>query len=121
MILRITGDLKPYYAQTLCMIFFPGAKFPENEMPGENVPEPNFHVQYEAPHAHAQVTLSLGGKSETRVGDCNAEGEIDGAKARQIAAGVAFCCIGFFGLTLINGSFLISISCFSIKTISSIS
>ena len=90
MILRITGDLKPYYAQTLCMIFFPGAKFPENEMPGENVPEANFHVQYEAPHAHAQVTLSLGGKSETRVGDCNAEGEIDGAKARQIAAGVAF-------------------------------
>ena len=90
MILRIAGDLKPYYAQTLCMIFFPGAKFPENETPGEDVPEAHFAVQYEAPHAHAQVTVSLGGKSETRVGDCIAEGEIDGAKARQIAAGIAF-------------------------------
>ena len=31
MILTIDGKLKPYYAQTLAMIFFPGAKFPENE------------------------------------------------------------------------------------------
>ena len=36
MILKIDGLLKPYYAQTLAMIFFPGAKFPENE---EKTPE----------------------------------------------------------------------------------
>ena len=44
MILRIDGDLKPYYAQTLCMIFFPGVKFPENEVPSPDVPAAHFHV-----------------------------------------------------------------------------
>lgn len=29
--LYIDGDISRYYVQTLCMIFFPGAKFPENE------------------------------------------------------------------------------------------
>ncbi len=31
MILDIKGNIKPYYVQTLAMIFFPGVKFPENE------------------------------------------------------------------------------------------
>ena len=31
MIIRIDGNLNPYYIQTLCMLFFPGVKFPENE------------------------------------------------------------------------------------------
>ena len=31
MIIRIQGNLNPYYIQTLCMLFFPGVKFPENE------------------------------------------------------------------------------------------
>ena len=39
MILHIDGALKPYYVQTLCMIFLPGVKFPEGEEPGEDVPE----------------------------------------------------------------------------------
>ncbi len=29
--LVINGKIKPYYVQMLCMLFFPGAKFPENE------------------------------------------------------------------------------------------
>ena len=32
MIIRIQGNLNPYYIQTLCMLFFPGVKFPENEV-----------------------------------------------------------------------------------------
>ncbi len=39
MILHIDGRLKPYYVQTLCMIFLPGVKFPEGEEPGPEVPE----------------------------------------------------------------------------------
>ena len=31
MIVKVNGNVKPYYIQTLAMIFFPGAKFPENE------------------------------------------------------------------------------------------
>ena len=90
MILRIDGDLKPYYAQTLCMIFFPGVRFPENELPAPNVPEAYFGVTCDGNLAKAQVRVSLGDKTETRVGECAAEAEIDLAKARQIAAGAAF-------------------------------
>lgn len=39
MILKIDGDLNRYYIQTLCMIFFPGATFGENEEPKPDVPE----------------------------------------------------------------------------------
>ncbi len=39
MILKINGDINKYYVQTLCMVFFPGATFGENELPGEGVPE----------------------------------------------------------------------------------
>ena len=31
MIVKVNGNVKPYYVQTIAMIFFPGAKFPENE------------------------------------------------------------------------------------------
>ena len=35
MILHIHGDLNPYYAQTLCLIYFPGSKFGEDEVEAE--------------------------------------------------------------------------------------
>ncbi|MBR3876507.1 MAG: coproporphyrinogen dehydrogenase HemZ [Clostridia bacterium] len=44
MILRISGDINKYYVQTLCMVFFPGATFGENELPCEGVPEVNVEV-----------------------------------------------------------------------------
>ena len=90
MILRIDGDLKPYYAQTQCMIFFPGVKFPENEVASPDIPEAYFHVVCEDNVAKARVRVSLGDKTEIREGLCAAEAEIDLAKARQIAAGAAF-------------------------------
>ena len=39
MILKIHGDINRYYVQTLCMVFFPGATFGENEEPGEGIAE----------------------------------------------------------------------------------
>ena len=39
MILHTEGDINRYYAQTLCMIFFPGATFGEDEELAEGVPE----------------------------------------------------------------------------------
>ena len=39
MILKINGEINRYYVQTLCMIFFPGSTFGENEVPGDGVPE----------------------------------------------------------------------------------
>lgn len=39
MILRVEGGINKYYVQTLCMVFFPGSTFGENEQPGVDVPE----------------------------------------------------------------------------------
>ncbi len=44
MILRVDGDINKYYVQTLCMVFFPGATFGENELPGVGVPEVTVNV-----------------------------------------------------------------------------
>ena len=30
--LTVNGDINAFYVQTLCMIFFPGEKFVENQM-----------------------------------------------------------------------------------------
>ena len=30
MLIKINGDINRYYVQTLCMIYYPGAKFTEN-------------------------------------------------------------------------------------------
>ncbi len=39
MILKVNGNINRYYVQTLCMVFFPGSTFGENEEPREGVPE----------------------------------------------------------------------------------
>ena len=39
MILHIDGDVSRYYVQTLCMIFFPGSTFGQNEQLTDGVPE----------------------------------------------------------------------------------
>ena len=44
MILNIQGNLNRYYAQTLCLIYFPGAKFAENEVERADVPVVDFVV-----------------------------------------------------------------------------
>lgn len=44
MILKIDGNINRYYVQTLCMIFFPGSTFGENETSGEGIPEVTVNV-----------------------------------------------------------------------------
>ena len=44
MVLKIDGNINRYYVQTLCMIFFPGATFGENEESAEGVPEVSVNV-----------------------------------------------------------------------------
>ncbi len=39
MILKIDGNINRYYVQTLCMVFFPGSTFGENEEPRDGIPE----------------------------------------------------------------------------------
>ena len=91
MILKINGQIKPYYIQTLAMIFFPGVKFPEDE-------------EETAETLTAQVNLAennneICAKVELKQGEKTAEGEYsvkisgnsyDIDRIRKIAAGGAF-------------------------------
>ena len=47
MILKVEGNVNRYYVQTLCMVFFPGSTFGENEVPGYGVPEVTVNVYKE--------------------------------------------------------------------------
>ena len=44
MILKVDGNINRYYVQTLCMVFFPGATFGEDEEGGEGIPEVSVNV-----------------------------------------------------------------------------
>ncbi len=90
MILTIDGNLKPYYAQTLCMTFFPGVKFPEGETDAPGVPRAHFTVREEDSGAVSTATLTVDGVSETRTVRCDMTLGVDAVRARQIAAGRAF-------------------------------
>lgn len=59
MILRINGDINRYYVQTLCMIFFPGATFGENEQPGDGVPEVTVNIFPSDESVRASVIIKL--------------------------------------------------------------
>ena len=59
MILKIKGDINRYYVQTLCLVFFPGETFGENEMPGAGVPEMSVTVLDDGPSNTAYVSIKL--------------------------------------------------------------
>ncbi len=64
MILKIDGDINRYYVQTLCMVFFPGSTFGENESPKEGVPEITVSVY---PDMEDSVTAYVSIKLNDRV------------------------------------------------------
>ena len=95
MILHIDGALKPYYVQTLCMIFLPGVKFPEGEEPGEDVPEAWVALNEDGTGVSASVRLKAGDR-ETR-GEARTAwgaGNGDPDRVRKLAAGEAFLAAG---------------------------
>jgi hypothetical protein len=60
MILKVEGNINKYYVQTLCMVFFPGATFGENEVPSLGVPEVTVSVYKEEDGADtAFVSMKL--------------------------------------------------------------
>ncbi len=60
MILNIKGNLNRYYAQTLCLIYFPGAKFAEDERPRPDVPQVDFVVVDKEDGIYSHATIRLG-------------------------------------------------------------
>ena len=63
MIIRINGDVSQYYVQTLCLVFFPGAKFREDEAADPNTPRVTVSVrQYKNGNVKATVEIKVGEK-----------------------------------------------------------
>ncbi len=102
MIINLNGNLNPYYIQTLCMLYFPGVKFPEQE---EITPD-TFVVAVDLTETETGVTAAV----SIRQGDTCTQGDWqedwntaigDRDRIRKIAAGRAFMLAGeaFTGFT----------------------
>ncbi|MFA5561887.1 MAG: coproporphyrinogen dehydrogenase HemZ [Eubacteriales bacterium] len=88
--LHITGDINPYYVQTLCMVFFPGAKFSESEVVTPQTPVLDLRMVPRADGAvSAYVTLTVGDKQAEAVETVPAREDLTVAKQVKIAAGRA--------------------------------
>ena len=88
MILRINGNIKPYYVQTLLMIFFPGAKFPEDEEETPDTVVASVDMTEDGGYVSAEVTLRQGEKKAFAATRASLDGDAD--KKRKIAVGEAF-------------------------------
>ena len=95
MILNIYGNINRYYVQSLCMIFFPGSTFGENETSGEDVPEVTVHVY---PDEENSITAYASIKLNDRLCEATAtvsrELEIAVATHETIAVGRAIFAAG---------------------------
>ena len=65
--LTINGNINQYYVQTLCMIFFPGAKFGAAEQENDAAPELTLNLLERDGGLEADVTVTADGKSERAV------------------------------------------------------
>ena len=89
MILHVNGKINHFYVQTLCMIFFPGAKFPADEQPGPDVPELRLNIEDLPETVKASAWFSFGDKSATGESELEKDGSESAERLVKIAAGKA--------------------------------
>ncbi|MBQ4590551.1 MAG: coproporphyrinogen dehydrogenase HemZ [Clostridia bacterium] len=101
MIVKVNGNVKPYYVQTIAMIFFPGAKFPENE---ELTPETvvlTLDMTETDTGVHSAVTIAQGETSVSAEADAAWTKSDDRDHVRKLSSGEALLNAGakFTGYT----------------------
>ncbi len=96
MILKVNGDINRYYVQTLCMVFFPGSTFGENEQSGEGVPEVSVDVYRDSDgmSVSAYASIKLNDKICEATESVSLEEEITFATHEAIAVGRAIFAAG---------------------------
>ncbi len=96
MILKVNGDINRYYVQTLCMVFFPGSTFGENEQPGEGVPEVSVDVYRDSDgmSVSAYASIKLNDKICEATESVSLDEEITFATHEAIAVGRAIFAAG---------------------------
>ncbi len=96
MILKVNGDINKYYVQMLCMVFFPGATFGENEVADEGVPvvSVDVSVDEEARVASAYASIRLNDKISEANATVSLDEEITFSNHQSIAVGRAMFAAG---------------------------
>ena len=94
MILNIKGDISRYYVETLCLLFFPGETFRENEEAGSGVPEIAVTVVDDGPSNTAYITIKLNDKVSEATETVFKDEEISIATHSAVAVGRAMFAAG---------------------------
>ncbi len=90
MILHLSGETNRYYVQTLCMVFFPGAKFGESEESNPDTPTVSLTVTDLAGGGkHAEAVMSYRGKTTSASESVYPDENIVGDRVAKIAEGRA--------------------------------
>ncbi len=99
MILRIQSTVKPYYVQTLAMIFFPGARFTENEEETADTVVASVESVSRDGGVFARVTLKQGTEKSTAEAFFGNSDDME--RSAKLAVGAAFMRAGedFTGFT----------------------
>lgn len=84
MILKVKGPIQPYYVQTLCLLFFPGATFGIEETPAPDNPEAEVALSVGADVFRSTCRLSFREKTVDAAGEITRE-EYPGASDERLS------------------------------------
>lgn len=87
--LHIDGKINRTYCQNLCLIFFPGAKFPENEAADEASPEVTIQTRLEDGYVISEAAIISGGRKEIGRGRTSVSSAVSEDRAFKISVGEA--------------------------------
>ena len=89
MILHINGDINRYYVQTLCMIFFPGASFPDDEEPSEDIPELTLTLTKVENGYNASTFVKLGNNTAEYARESLIRPDLSDERCKKLAVGAS--------------------------------
>lgn len=92
--LTVTGDINAFYVQTLCMIFFPGEKFVENQEITEDTPIMKVSVTNTETGSCAKAVLTYQGKTAEAEKTVDFIPERTKQRTAKIAAGNVVLAVG---------------------------
>ncbi len=95
------GNINRFYVQTLCLLFFPGAKFAENEEVSEETPVVYVKTVESEQEVYAFASITIGSQHTESEDVETYRSDITHARSSKIAIGIAFFRAGeaFFGYT----------------------
>lgn len=92
--LTVNGDINAFYVQTLCMIFFPGEKFVEEQVITEDTPVMEVTVINNETASYAKAQLTYQGKTAEAEKTVNFTADVTKQRTAKIAAGNVVLSVG---------------------------